>query len=246
MLDAFGATDKGCVRPNNEDSFLVEPALGVFLVADGMGGAAAGETASKMAADTLREVCEEVREEGMNAAKLVSAFHEANRRIKVAVRDDARLEGMGTTMVAAIEAGSELLIASVGDSRAYRYERGKIEQITEDQSWVEEVGKKLQLPEETLRVHPYRHMLTMAVGVSDPLKVHSYSVALAPSTLVLLSSDGLHGVVPDFELANILGRSETLEQRAKALIESAKGHGGPDNVTVVLVQRRSSSEGAPR
>jgi protein phosphatase len=237
MLDAFGATDKGCVRPNNEDSFLVEPKLGVFLVADGMGGAAAGETASKLAVDTLREVCEEVRDEGMNAAKLVSAFHEANRRIKLAVKENARLEGMGTTMVAAIEAGSELLIASVGDSRAYRYNAGQIEQITEDQSWVQEVGRKLQLPEEALRVHPYRHMLTMAVGVSDPMKVNSYSVTMDASTVVLLASDGLHGIVPDFEIANILGRPETLEVRANALIESAKAHGGPDNVTVVLVRR---------
>jgi protein phosphatase len=237
MLDAFGTTDKGCVRPNNEDSFLVEPKLGVFLVADGMGGAAAGETASKLAAETLREVVEEMHDEGMNAAKLVSAFHEANRRIKLAVKDNPRLEGMGTTMVAAIDSGAELLIASVGDSRAYRCDSGKIAQITEDQSWVEEVGKKLQLPEETLRVHPYRHMLTMAVGVSDPLKVHSYSVVLEPSTVVLLSSDGLHGVLADHEIANILNREDTLEQRAKLLIEKAKEHGGPDNVTVVLLQR---------
>ncbi len=238
MLEAFGATDKGCVRPNNEDSFLVDPKLGVFLVADGMGGAAAGETASRMAAETLREVVEEVRDEGMNAAKLVSAFHEANRRIKVAVKENSKLEGMGTTMVAAIEAGPDLLIASVGDSRAYRYDAGKIEQVTEDQSWVQEVGRKLQLPEETLRVHPYRHMLTMAVGVSDPLKVHSYTVPMGLSTTVLLSSDGLHGVVADFEIANILARPDSLEQRARLLIETAKAHGGPDNVTVVLLQRR--------
>lgn len=237
MLDAFGATDKGCVRANNEDSLLVEPKLGVFLVADGMGGAAAGEMASHMATETLREVVEEVRDEGMNAAKLVSAFHEANRRIKAAAKENPRLEGMGTTMVAAIDAGEELLIASVGDSRAYRFEAGRIEQITEDQSWVQEVGRKLQLPEETLRMHPHRHMLTMAVGVSDPLKVHSYSLMMDPDTIVLLSSDGLHGVLTDQEITNVLSSGGTLERRCQMLIETAKSHGGPDNVTVVLLQR---------
>lgn len=237
MLDAFGATDKGCVRANNEDALLVETKLGVFLVADGMGGAAAGEMASHMAKETLREVVEEVRDEGMNAAKLVSAFHEANRRIKAAAKENPRLEGMGTTMVAAIDAGEELLIASVGDSRAYRFEAGKIEQITEDQSWVQEVGRKLQLPEETLRVHPHRHMLTMAVGVSDPLKVHSYSLTMDSDTLVLLSSDGLHGVLTDQEISNVLGNGGSLERRCKQLIETAKSLGAPDNVTVVLLQR---------
>ncbi len=237
MLVAYGASDKGCVRHNNEDSFLAEPGLGLYLVADGMGGAAAGETASHVARETLREVVVDVKDEGMNAAKLVSAFHEANRRIKAAAKENPSLEGMGTTLVAAIEAGQELLIASVGDSRAYRFEAGRLQQITEDQSWVNEVGRRLGLPEETLRVHPHRHMLTMAVGVSDPLKVHSYALTMDPETVVLLSSDGLHGVVTDQEITDVLNRGGSLEERGKMLIDTARAHGAPDNVTVVLLEK---------
>jgi protein phosphatase len=201
-----------------------------------MGGAAAGETASKIAKDTLREVVEDVREEGLNAAKLVSAFHEANRRIKAASKADSKLEGMGTTMVAAIEDQRQVLIGSVGDSRVYRFEGGELKLITEDQTWINEIGRRLGLPDATLKVHPMRHVLTMALGVSDQLQVHSYSLTLESGTVLLLCSDGLHGPVTDQEIADILGRGGSLETRAKLLIDTAKAHGGPDNVTVVLLQ----------
>jgi protein phosphatase len=236
MLHAFGATDKGCVRANNEDSFLVEPDLGLYLVADGMGGAAAGETASKIAKDTLREVVEDVRDEGFNSAKLVSAFHEANRRIKVAAKEDTKLEGMGTTLVVAIEAQRQVLIASVGDSRVYRFDNGELQLITEDQTWINEIGRRLGLAEEALKTHPMRHVLTMALGVSEQLQVQSYSVTLESGTILLLCSDGLHGPVSDKEIADVLNRGGSLESRAKLLIDTAKAHGGPDNVSVVLLQ----------
>lgn len=243
MLTAFGATDKGCVRANNEDTVLVAPELGLYLVADGMGGAAAGEKASHMAAETLRDVLQDVREEGMNPAKLVSACHEANRRIKAAATEDSTLEGMGTTLVAAIDTAQPdktsepVLLASVGDSRAYRLDNGILQQITEDQNWINEVGRKLGLPEETLRVHPMRHVLTMAIGVSDQLKVNSYTVTMNPGTVLLLCTDGLHGVVSHQEIVEVLNRGGPIEQRAQLLIDTARAHGGPDNVSVVLLER---------
>ena len=237
MLEAFGASDPGCVRNNNEDSFLVIPKTGLFLVADGMGGAAAGETASRIASETMQEILEEEAADGMNPTKLVTAFHEANRRIKAASLQDSKLEGMGTTLVAAVESGDQLLIGSVGDSRAYSFTNGTVTQITEDQSWVNEIGRRLGLPEETLKVHPMRHVLTMAMGVSEQLKVNQYTVALPTGTLVLICSDGLYNVVSDSEIAQILNSGGSLERRTKLLIDTARAHGAPDNVTVVLVQQ---------
>jgi protein phosphatase len=235
MLEAFGASDPGCVRNNNEDSFLVAPETGLYLVADGMGGAAAGETASRIAMETLKEILEEEAPVGMNATKLVTAFHEANRRIKAATLENSKLEGMGTTLVAGVKADSQLLLASVGDSRAYTFQTGKLTQITEDQSWVNEIGRRLGLPEETLKTHPMRHVLTMALGVSEQLKVNQYVVPLSGEILVLICSDGLYNVVTDDEIASILNSGGSLERRTKLLIDTAKAHGAPDNVTVVLL-----------
>jgi protein phosphatase len=238
MFQAFGATDAGCVRANNEDRFVSAPEIGLYVVADGMGGAAAGERASHIAVETLREiVTEEASYGGMNPAKLNTAFHEANRRIKAAATEDSRLEGMGTTMVAAVEHDGQLLLASVGDSRAYRYEHGALTLITDDQTWVNEIGRKLGLPEESLKTHPMRHVLTMALGVSAQLKINSYAVDVDGDALLLLSSDGLHGVVSDDEIAQVLGSDATLEQKTQRLIATARAHGGPDNITVILVRR---------
>ncbi|MEP6962229.1 MAG: protein phosphatase 2C domain-containing protein [Acidobacteriota bacterium] len=235
MLESFGVSDPGRVRNNNEDSFLVDPQVGLYLVADGMGGAQAGERASHIATETLREIVHE-EEGGMNAAKLITAFHEANRRIKLEASTDSKLEGMGTTLVVAVESAGDLLIASVGDSRAYQLTDGAFTQITEDQSWINEVGRRLGLAEEVLKVHPMRHVLTMAIGVSENLRVNSYTVPLAPSTIVLICSDGLHGVVGEDNIAAVLRQDTTLEVRAKRLIELARDQGAPDNVTAVLIK----------
>jgi protein phosphatase len=200
-----------------------------------MGGAAAGETASRIATETLREILEEEASEGMNPTKLVTAFHEANRRIKAAALEDSRLEGMGTTLVAGVVAGDQLLISSVGDSRAYSFQAGTLKQITEDQSWINDIGRRLGLPEETLKVHPMRHVLTMALGVSEQLKVNSYVVPFVSEILVLICSDGLYNVVSDAEVATVLNSGGSLERRARLLIDTARAHGAPDNVTVVLL-----------
>jgi len=235
MLEAFGASDPGCVRSNNEDYFLVDDKLGLYLVADGMGGAQAGEHASRMAAET---VWEKVQQNGdaVNADQLVAAFHEANGRVMDAAAKDPTMEGMGTTLVAAVGRKGELLIASVGDSRVYTFENGVLNPITEDQTWVNEVGRRLGIDEDNLKNHPMRHVLTMAIGVSENLRVNTYTVNPTPGMLVLLCSDGLHGVAPEPDLIEALSSAGTLGAKCSKLIAAAREHGGPDNITVVLLK----------
>lgn len=238
MLEACAISDKGCVRSNNEDYCLIQPELGLYVLADGMGGAKAGECASRLAVDTVVEV---VRQAGRRDSQaLLTAIEEANRRVVEAARNDPSLEGMGTTLVAALEVEGELEIASVGDSRAYLLDEDGLRAITEDQTWVNEVGRPMGLDEESLRNHPWRHVLTMAIGASTPLTVNYYSAPVRPGMLVLICSDGLHGVVESPQLEQILrgGRNgDSLEDICRRLIEAAKEAGGPDNVTAVLVRQ---------
>jgi serine/threonine protein phosphatase PrpC len=234
MLEAFGISDPGCVRTNNEDYYLLFRDRGLYLVADGMGGAQAGEHASKLAAETVAEFI--WRNNRSEPDILPQAFAEANRRVMDAASNDAALEGMGTTLVAALERGQELLISSVGDSRAYIYEDGKLVVITEDQTWVHEVGRRLGLDEVSLKSHPMRHVLTMAIGVSPELRIHSYVLQPLRGTQVLLCSDGLHGVLDPTVIAETLARDSSLEGKCQFLIDSAREAGGPDNITAVLLQ----------
>lgn len=235
MLEAFGASDPGCVRSNNEDYFLVVPAIGLYLVADGMGGAQAGEHASRLAAETIQQAVTQ-NGKSMDSDGLVVAFGRANQRVMDAAAANPEMEGMGTTLVAALESNGELLIASVGDSRVYTFDKGVLNAVTEDQTWVNEVGRRLGIDEENLKSHPMRHVLTMAIGVSENLRVHTYRIKPTAGMLVLLSSDGLHGVVNDEEIKKGLASQASLEAKGKELIATARSHGGPDNITVVLLR----------
>jgi len=238
MLEAFALSDVGRVRTNNEDCALVLPEVGLYLLADGMGGARAGEMASRMAIDTVAEI---VRQSWQRDPQvLLSAVEEANRRVLEASNSDPQLEGMGTTLVAVLETGDELAIASVGDSRAYLLDDTGFRVITEDQTWVHEVGRPLGLDEESLRHHPMRHVLTMAIGVGGALSIHYYMIRFQPSALLLMCSDGLHGVIEPGAIEQVLRDNQpghdTLEYKCRTLIEAAKEAGGPDNVTCVLLR----------
>ena len=182
MIEAYGASNVGCVRTNNEDYFLIAPSIGLYVVADGMGGAQAGEHASKLAVETLVGLMEKLdpssRDRSTVSDALVDAFEEANRRVMDAASSDPSLEGMGTTLIAAMECDGGLVVASVGDSRGYQSDNGALKLITEDQTWVNEVGRRLGLEEESLKTHPMRHVLTMAIGVSEQLRVHTYQLHL--------------------------------------------------------------------
>jgi PPM family protein phosphatase len=235
MLEAFGLSDPGCVRQNNEDFYLISP-TGAYIVADGMGGAQAGEHASKLAVETVASFLQNAGEP--DAEILFQAFREANMRVMKEAASRPELEGMGTTLVVALESGPELLIASVGDSRVYVYDGSELKGITEDQTWVNEVGRRLGIDEASLKTHPMRHVLTMAIGVSPELRVHSYTLRPHTGELILLSSDGLHGVLEPGVIADRLSGNGSLQAKCERLIEAAKQAGGPDNITVVLLKAR--------
>lgn len=241
MLEVCALTDPGKVRTANQDSYRIVPELGLYLLADGMGGARGGERASQVAVDTVAEILS--ASPYRDAAALLSAVEEANQRVLHEATSDPRFEGMGTTLVAALETtGNDVAIASVGDSRAYMLENGKLRAITEDQTWVQEVGRPLGLDEVSLKTHPMRHVLTMAVGVGTAIRIRYYAVALEGSSIMMLCSDGLHGVVPAEEMERILNRPRaSLDEKCHELIAAAHAGGSPDNVTVLLLHRRSDS-----
>ena len=238
MLEAFAMSDRGCVRMNNEDYCLIRPEIGLYVLADGMGGANAGECASRLAVETVAECVD--HESRRDSQVLLQAVEAANQRVLEESQNNPELRGMGTTLIAALEAGERLDIASVGDSRVYLLDEDGFRPITDDQTWVNEVGRPLGLDETVLRTHPMRHVLTMAIGAAAPLTVNYYSVPLKTRALVLMCSDGLHGVVEGPELEQILRGSQdgiSLEDSCRRLIDAAKQAGGPDNITAVLVRK---------
>jgi|SRR5882757_9691365 protein phosphatase len=239
MLEAFGLSDPGCVRSNNEDYFISDSEAGIFILADGMGGANAGEYASRLSAETLYEyLLNPANREAPEA--LEQGFVQVNSAVRQAAGGNPDLEGMGTTLLVARatrKIGEERLhISSVGDSRAYLCSNGTLSLLTQDQTWVAEVGARLGLSDDALKKHPMRHVLTMAVGSTDELRVFSRSVEMKLSDQILLCSDGLHGVLTEKTLGETLHSEKTLPEKCHYLVEAAKSAGGPDNVTVVLIQ----------
>ena len=236
MLEAFGLSDPGCVRSNNEDYFISDSESGIFILADGMGGANAGECASRLSAETIYEYLLHTADaDCLNL--LEQGFVEANRAVREAARSNPELTGMGTTLVVARDLGeARMEIGSVGDSRAYLCSEGLLSLLTQDQTWVAEVGARLGLSEEVLKKHPMRHVLTMAVGSTEELRVATRVVQMRPGDFVLLCSDGLHGIISENLLSETLDSEKTLPEKCHYLVEAAKNEGGPDNVTVVLIK----------
>lgn len=236
MLEAYGLSDPGCVRSNNEDYFISDSRSGIFILADGMGGANAGEYASRLSAEMLYEFLLNIPPDG-NLDSLENGFLEANWAVRRASTTNPELEGMGTTLLAAIALDdTRLQVGSVGDSRAYMLSGPDLTLITQDQTWVAEVGSRLGLSDEALKKHPMRHVLTMAVGTGDELRVRSQIVDIREGDQILLCSDGLHGVLDENILRETLDCPKSLPEKCHYLVEAAKENGGPDNITVVLIQ----------
>jgi PPM family protein phosphatase len=234
MLQAFGLTDIGCVRRNNEDFYALAPDANLYIVADGIGGAQAGEVAAQMAVEAL---VEHVRRDPVrNASTLSNAFEQAHRQVLAAASSDARLRGMGCTLVAALVEESVIFLANVGDSRAYVFVGRVCEYISSDQTWLNEVGRKLGISAAELKSHPYRHVLTVAVGSDGAFRVNSCTLPLAGEMRVLLCTDGLHDVVSDLDIADIMLMNETADWTCRRLVEAAKCAGGPDNITVLVLE----------
>jgi protein phosphatase len=235
VIRHFGISDIGCARTSNEDALALDPELGLFVVADGMGGTQAGERASGIAIETIVQSVGEAAP-ARNMESLVRAVRTANENILRQASANPELQGMGTTVVAMLLDLPLAHIASVGDSRAYLFRGGELRRITSDQTWVNEIGRTLGLTDEQIYTHPFRNVLTMAVGARERIEVRSHELYLEPGDVVLLSSDGLHGVVRDAALAETLGGSGSLEEKGAALVEKARAGGGPDNITALLVE----------
>lgn len=243
MLDHWAQSHVGHVRKNNEDSFASVPEVGFFVVADGMGGAAAGERASKIAVDTLTDAVRKAGE-SVSADTVVEAVELANKNIHWEVENDFALAGMGTTVTAAIVREDKVHLVNAGDSRAYRLSGGELVRLTRDHTWVTEMAAAAGRSEEDYRDHPYRHMLTKAVGPDRRVEPDKLEADFAPGDLVLLSSDGLHGVLSDEAIQGALATPGSLQKKADALVEATLELGAPDNVTVLLVRNEPAEEAA--
>jgi serine/threonine protein phosphatase PrpC len=230
---AHGVTHTGR-RKSNEDSMLVDLELGLFVVADGMGGHNAGEVASGIAVRTLREffVTHSDRTEHTLADGLVLANDEV-----LTASGRPEYAGMGTTVVAALVTETQVLVGSVGDSRVYLARGPQLTQLTQDDSWVARVLAAESLSDDDLQRHPMRHVLTKVVGLRADMEPSIGVSAFGPGDVLLLCSDGLHGSVPDSAIAGILSTNASLEAQAQTLVDQALARGGTDNITAVIVRR---------
>ena len=229
IVHCFGASDPGRRRRRNEDSYVVRPPL--FAVADGMGGAQAGELASRIAVESLGEP-------GASGEESVAALiREANRQVFARSHEDASASGMGTTMTVALVGEGVVSIGHVGDSRAYRLHAGRLEQLTEDHSLVAELVRSGRLSAEEAESHPQRSVITRALGTDPDVEVDAFSVPAEAGDVFLLCSDGLTTMLGDDEIARTLeeGRDD-LEEAARRLIAKANRGGGEDNITVVFFE----------
>ncbi len=236
---SYGVTDRGRVRRANEDCFVAYPEAGVFVVCDGMGGAAAGETASHLAAQTAATAMRELPQNrpGTHGDAMREAVRQANAAVYQRAREDMRLEGMGTTLVAMAVISSTAWIANVGDSRCYRWRNGELECLTHDHSLVEEQIRIGRMTREQGRRSPMQNVITRAVGTRDEVVPDIQEVEMQPADIYMLASDGLTRDLPDQALAAILkSAGADLHAAGDALVAAANAAGGRDNITCLLVR----------
>lgn len=236
-----GGTDRGLRRARNEDSLLVLPAVRLFAVADGMGGHAAGDIASRTAVRILSESfaspTSPLTGTGAVRRSLVDAFHAANQAILDMAAEDPALHGMGTTLTALVtHARGTCSLVHIGDSRAYRLRDGRLQQLTTDHTWVQQQVDAGLLTAADARSHPLSSVLTRVLGTASESVPDEFETEARRGDIFLLCSDGLTGVVDDAGLAEILGGGESLETMKDQLIAAALEGGGPDNITAVLVR----------
>jgi protein phosphatase len=240
-IDAAALSDPGRAREGNEDSFLVISRPPVLAVCDGMGGAAAGEVASGMTVDVIREAMTRGGEPATREAlgrRLLGAVEEAARRVHAASLASRARRGMGTTATACAVAGDTLYVAQVGDSRAYLLREGVLTQLTRDQTLATLMVERGQLAPEDVPTFPLGHVILQAVGTAPCIEVDLKRVRLARGDVILVCSDGLSGVVPHDTLRDVLAREPTAAAACAALVALANEAGGPDNVTAVVAMLR--------
>jgi protein phosphatase len=251
MIEAFGRTDVGRRRKINEDSFLVSPESSLYAVCDGMGGHNAGEVASRMAIETISSFVERSAVEkeitwpfgldanlSFDANRLKTAIRLANSKVFQAADNREELTGMGTTVVAVLVSGDLVTIGSAGDSRCYLVRGGELKQLTRDDSWVSAALGEGILNSDDVEHHPLRNVITKAVGARETIDLDLVEHRLEPGDVLLLCSDGLHGMVSDPGIAKVLvSPPDSLEEASARLVDAANEAGGRDNVTVVLLRQ---------
>jgi PPM family protein phosphatase len=250
---ACGRTDKGLVRPNNEDGFHIDDKAGLLVVADGMGGHASGEIASKLATDVIRDYFKAYKE---GRAALIGEFDEyyseiakaigssvrlANQAIYEAARSNAAWQGMGTTVAVVAIERNRLSIAHVGDSRVYLVRAGDIEQLTDDHSVVYEQIKRELLTREEAQKSNIKNLLTRALGVSSDVEVDVSELTLSAGDILVLCTDGLNTMVSDDEILDLTVSTKDPAAVCDKLVELANKQGGRDNITVIVAFIRNKS-----
>ncbi|MCW5963767.1 MAG: Stp1/IreP family PP2C-type Ser/Thr phosphatase [Bryobacterales bacterium] len=234
-FEAWGNTDPGNIRKNNEDAWLIDPALSLAVVADGMGGAACGEVASAITAESIAEYLREKNGDKDPQTIIAEAIGLANKRVLEKARESSDCKGMGSTVVIALLRHPDVFISNVGDSRAYLFREGEITQLSYDQTLLNELCSTTPMTAEEIERFPHKHVLTMAVGTTERIKIQNYQGEVEVGDQLLLCSDGLSGPVPDPDIKEILSESIPVEEKVDKLIALAKERGGPDNVTAVLL-----------
>jgi serine/threonine protein phosphatase PrpC len=237
-ITAAGRTDIGVIRSGNEDNYIVVPDRGIFVVADGMGGHAAGEVASEMAVRYVARELGSVRDLGDEqvADRMRLAIRAANGAIFQRTLTEQDKRGMGTTVTALALYDARFLVGQVGDSRAYLLRDGRLVQLTKDHSYVQEQVDAGYLTPEQARTHPYSNVITRCVGANSDVSPDVYVGAIKPGDLFLLASDGLTGMLEETELAELLASGRTPQEQVDTLIAEANRHGGLDNITAILVR----------
>lgn len=239
---SYGATDVGRRRKSNEDSYFIDDQLGFYVVADGMGGHAAGEIASRLAVEALVEVFRgDPTDRGVSdrekaIERLRAAVAEANRRICESIRDHSERRGMGTTMVSLLIMENQAIIGHVGDSRAYLLREGRLHRLTSDHSWVFEQVKAGLLTDDDAQKHPMRNIVTRALGSRASVTPELTERDVLPGDIFLLCSDGLNAMLSDHQIRETLIRHrEDPEAACHALVDAANSNGGEDNTTVIVL-----------
>ncbi|MBQ9299434.1 MAG: Stp1/IreP family PP2C-type Ser/Thr phosphatase [Clostridia bacterium] len=231
-MKAYYKSHVGLVREQNEDTVLADDRQGIFILADGMGGHQAGEVASLLAATTLRDT---LAGRTPSAEGMQQGFRAANSTVYRRSLEDSALNGMGTTMTALWDHGDHILLGHVGDSRAYLFLDGRLRQISEDHSLVGDLVRSGAITEEEAFHHPYRNVITRAVGTDETVRTDVVEILKTPGEKWLLCSDGLTDLVRDPEIAETLAAMDS-QAAVDRLIELALLHGGKDNVSVMLLE----------
>ena len=247
-MRAGGCSDRGPVRRTNEDALFKDEELGLLIVADGMGGHAAGEVASRLAIEAVAGFIRRTSEDqefswpygidsglSFNANRLRTAVHLANRRVFREAENHDDYTGMGTTIVAALVLDGRAAIAHVGDSRMYRAANGQLQQLTRDDSWAATVlGQSPPDGANSAEQHPMRHVLTNVLGARDNTEIHLQECRVGPNELLLLCTDGLHGALADAQIKELLIAQASMDRTAEALVRAALERGSRDNVTALV------------